>query len=499
MVARRRPRGRGAAARSGAEVPVVEDRLAVGGQPCRPGAGRRSCPSARRTRSCRRSRDRSGRARGGRCRRSSRRTGSRRSGRSMPKFVPIPSSPEDAGAVVGLERGLQVAVAALGARRHDAALAELERRRPRRPRRAATVGIVKRTRPSAEVSCGPVKTSPLGMLRLPSELTQVRPSTFERQVGARAPRCGSRSRARGARSAAPGSSRSSPHAAAGSSRSRNSARVDEGGEVRRAHARLLGGGGGRPQRDRPAARRARSRAAACARGRPRASRAGIDARQRVRVVGGLDPQRGVDVLGLGELGRGKPSRCGRARALQKPLVLAGQRQRAAAATPRARAPRAGARAAAARRASSRARAPAGPAAPRGSSRSAGARRRRCSRGLQVREVLGEVRAQRVADPAPLLGRGEAIAREQLLLARRAARCRRSPSAPRGARRGTRRRAARRPRARAGCRPRPRRTACAWRASSSRAARAASRARRGTRTRARGCAHGGGPSSPSPGR
>src|SRR3954468_24088457 len=38
-------------------------------------------------------------------------------------------------------------------------------------------GIVKRIVPSAESSTGPVKTSPEGMLRRPSEFTHVRPPT----------------------------------------------------------------------------------------------------------------------------------------------------------------------------------------------------------------------------------------------------------------------------------------------------------------------------------
>ena len=39
------------------------------------------------------------------------------------------------------------------------------------------VGTVKRIVPLAERSCGPVNTSPEGMLRRPSELIQVRPVT----------------------------------------------------------------------------------------------------------------------------------------------------------------------------------------------------------------------------------------------------------------------------------------------------------------------------------
>ena len=46
---------------------------------------------------------------------------------------------------------------------------------------AGLLGTVKRTRPVALVSSGPVKTSPEGMLRLPSELTQVRLATLRRR------------------------------------------------------------------------------------------------------------------------------------------------------------------------------------------------------------------------------------------------------------------------------------------------------------------------------
>ena len=83
---------------------------------------------------------------------------------------------------------------------------------------------MKRTVPSADVSCGPVKTSPEGMLRLPSEFTHVRPATLSvRSVPGASIRI---SEAGASRSISPAwNVRSSPHAATGSSRSRNSARV----------------------------------------------------------------------------------------------------------------------------------------------------------------------------------------------------------------------------------------------------------------------------------
>jgi hypothetical protein len=90
---------------------------------------------------------------------------------------------------------------------------------------------VKRITPSAEVSCGPVKTSPDGMLRLPSEFTHVRPSTVSRRFVPSAWMWISRLGAR--RSISPAwKARSSPHAAAGSSRSRNSARVTKSSNSR---------------------------------------------------------------------------------------------------------------------------------------------------------------------------------------------------------------------------------------------------------------------------
>ena len=110
---------------------------------------------------------------------------------------------------------------------------------------------MKRITPSAECSCGPVKTSPEGMLRLPSELTHTRSETSSRR-SVPSPRMWI-SRAGASRSISPAwNARSSPQAATGSSRSRNSARVDERLELPRAHPGLLGGRGRRPQRDRPA-------------------------------------------------------------------------------------------------------------------------------------------------------------------------------------------------------------------------------------------------------
>ena len=199
--------------------------------------------------------------------------------------------------------------------------------------------------------------------------------------------------------------RSSPHAATGSSRSRNSARSHEGRELGRAHARLLRAGGRRPQRPAPAPRQRAPRAAARARGRRAPSAPGRRRRARACSPAPRCVSDGVAPLGLGELGGREAVEVGVARGRPPGLVLAGQRRRAAAARPRARAARAAARAAAARRAWWSARATCWPACDleavvaqqRGERGRVAASRRR-----QLREVLGEVLAQHVADPAPLV-------------------------------------------------------------------------------------------------
>ena len=64
------------------------------------------------------------------------------------------------------QRALQVVVAALGARRDDLAVAQLELDAGDVDARTAPTRTSKRTRPFALVSCGPVKTSPLGHVAL---------------------------------------------------------------------------------------------------------------------------------------------------------------------------------------------------------------------------------------------------------------------------------------------------------------------------------------------
>ena len=219
---------------------------------------------------------------------------------------------------------------------------------------------MKRITPSAECSCGPVKTSPDGMLRLPSELIHVRPSTSSVRSVPSASMWISRAGAR--RSIRPAwNARSSPHAATGSSRSRNSARADEVLELARAHPGLLGGGGGRPQRDRPALGERAARAAA--RGRARRAPSGPGRRRPAR-----SRSRWPGCAARRRCSRASASSRGR-HAVQ--VRVARRRSRsprpapaadvAAAARPRARGSRAAGRAAAARPASSRRPAPAGPA------------------------------------------------------------------------------------------------------------------------------------------
>ena len=172
-------------------------------------------------------------------------------GRSMPRFVPIPISPS---------RRAPASVSSVASRYSWPRSARASTTTPARNSSSIPAtstprgleGIVKRIRPSAESSCGPVKTSPDGMLRLPSELTHVRPPTRSRRsVPSASIRSSSaplsRSISRACRS------RSSPHAASGSVAVEEQRALDERAELGRAHARLLGRGGRRPERAAPAA------------------------------------------------------------------------------------------------------------------------------------------------------------------------------------------------------------------------------------------------------
>ena len=195
-------------------------------------------------------------------------------------------------------------------------------------------GIVKRIRPSARVlDAGPVKTSPEGMLRLPSELTQVRPLDGQRQVGALGLDAQLARARSAARSAAPGSARSSPHAAVGVVAVEEQRAADERRELGRAHARPAGRRRRRPQRQAPAARAAPPRAPARGRGRRAPSAPASTPRQRARVVRRLDADRGVGALAPRRARRRRSRRGGASRAC-RPERLVGARQLGADQRPR---------------------------------------------------------------------------------------------------------------------------------------------------------------------
>ena len=170
--------------------------------------------------------------------------------RSMPALVPIPSSPRKRapGSVSSAARG--------SPRRARAARATTSPSRERQldardVHARAGRGDVKRIVPLADSSSGPVKTSPLGMLRRPSELIQVRPPTRRRRsvpsASIRISRAG-----RAARRAAPGASLSSRHACDRVGTVEEQGPVDERRVVVVAHPRLLGERRRRPDRAAPA-------------------------------------------------------------------------------------------------------------------------------------------------------------------------------------------------------------------------------------------------------
>ena len=218
----------------------------------------------------------------------------------MPVFVPMPSSPSRRAP--GRSRAWRAGTPrrARRARVDHAALAEAQL--DALDRHAARAGRDGRSamRPSAESSCGPVKTSPEGMLRFPSEFTHVRPSTRRRRSVPSASMCSSRAPARRSISAA-WRARSSVQAADGIVLVEERRAPHEVGELRRAPCPPAG-------RRRRSARTCRTSAAQARlpdrAPRPRGARQArrIDAGQRAGVVGRLDDERGVGALGLRQLG-----------------------------------------------------------------------------------------------------------------------------------------------------------------------------------------------------
>ena len=302
--------------------------------------------------SCRPSPDRSARGRGARCRRSSRRRGSCPSGASMPKLVPMPISPR---------KREPSSVASARCRYSSPTAARAETTSPSRsssstPSTSIPAGAertVKRTWPLALCSCGPVKTSPLGMLRLPSELTHVRPATLSvRSVPSASRRSSRASRRRPISALLEGAQAAPRRDRVGLVEEQRAAH--EGREVLERHAGLRGQRLGRPQRRAPALlhRRLADRAA---RTGVAGDAIGVDAGELAHVAGRLDAHERVDPLGLGEREVGVVVEVALARVRVVGGRLARAARRAAAATRRARGSRAGARAAAARPARSSAR------------------------------------------------------------------------------------------------------------------------------------------------
>ena len=374
------------------ERAVAQDRPRRRRSASRRRAGRRSCPSARRTRWCRRSRGSSCRPRGGRCRRSSRRRGSRRSGgrcrswcrsrarRGSGRRDPCRASP------AGTRRRARPARSTTRPSRNSSVTSSTTTPR-------GEVGIVKRITPSAERSCGPVKTSPDGMLRLPSELTHTRSATSSRR-SVPSPRMWI-SRAGASRAISPAwNARSSPHAATGSSRSRNSARSTKSSSSRVPIPACCAAAavGHSVIAQRLASRSSRS--GACARA-ARASRAGSTEASALALSVAWIRSDASSSLRRGQLGRRHGVQLRRrATARQKPSDCPGSATSSSGQAPRSSTSRCSASSSGAASVVDAIATCWPSAAPRGSSRSAAVRsRRRSLRRLHVGEVLGEVRAQ----------------------------------------------------------------------------------------------------------
>ena len=160
------------------EAPALLHDLAVGAQPPAGAQVADEVPVQGGSGSCRRSRDRSARARGGRSRRSSRRRGSCPSGARCRSWCRCRSRP-------GSARRRRWRARAAGSSSPTSARADStspSRSSSSTPSTSTPAGAERHGEAHAAARrcarAGPVKTSPLGMLRLPSELTHVRPATL---------------------------------------------------------------------------------------------------------------------------------------------------------------------------------------------------------------------------------------------------------------------------------------------------------------------------------
>ena len=147
---------------------------------------------------------------------------------------------------------------------------------------------------------GPVKTSPLGMLRWPSEFTQVRPLTLSVRSVPSASMRSSRGAAQALDQRVLEGAQARATRATGSGWSRNIARAHERGEVVQRPCPAGGRAGRRrPQRRAPALLQRRARAPGAARGRRARSAPGRRRRARAGRTGAWMPSTRVEALGLG--------------------------------------------------------------------------------------------------------------------------------------------------------------------------------------------------------
>ena len=202
-------------------------------------------------------------------------------------------------------------------------------------------GTPNRTTPEAEVSTGPVNTSPDGMFRRPSELIHRRPETESvRSVPSPSMRSSEQGDNRSTSRACDADS--SPHAPAGSERSRNSARSTNAPSSSKdipASRAIAGVGHSDTHHRRASAGLTQRRPPAGGTGEQRR----IDVRESPSVMRRMDRHRCVGLLGLHELHRREPVEVHIPSRRPERLLLARQRRPGATATPLVRAPRVGGR------------------------------------------------------------------------------------------------------------------------------------------------------------